>query len=136
MKKISLLLLSALLFAGGCTTDAPTAPEQEPEISAPTVFRGTAEEVSEYVLVLNDITERLLPSLIDQSFAVQLTAAINELANALSARDGERSRVALVAAFGLLDSYEAAHGADSPDSADLAGVYLNLWYADYLIGDE
>jgi hypothetical protein len=135
MKKLTILALALLAVVAGCMRDAPTEPATAAS-SEPSLVQAPAEVVEEFVQVLDDVSGRLLPSLVDQNIATSLNAHLQELSAAMTARDREVARAALTRALELLAAYEASHGWGAPDAADLAGISLNLSTADALIGSD
>jgi hypothetical protein len=135
MKKFTILALALLAVFAGCVRDAPTEPQAE-LVAGPLLFQAPPEVIDGFVEVLQDITDRLLPSLTDQAIAAPLAADLQDLAAAMSSRNQGAARAALSSAMEVLENYQAQHGWDAPDAADLDGISLNLFTADALIGAE
>jgi hypothetical protein len=108
---------------------------EEPQaVGGPSFIFGSAEEVAEFVPMLADINERVLPSIADATVAAELKAHVEALSAEMTARNTEAARAAHTSAKAVLDAYSSKVGADASDAADIESVGLALATADEMIG--
>jgi hypothetical protein len=131
MKKRLAVLIVALAVAA--CSDEPAGP-MEKAIGGPQLIIATAEEVNDFLPMLEDLTERVLPALDDTEVSGQLSVHTAHLIVTMRARNTEGARAAHDAALAVVQEYSARVGADALDAADIEAVMLTLGTANEMIG--
>jgi hypothetical protein len=131
--KARLAVLIVALAVGACSDEPPTAPAEK-EMGGPQLIIATVEEVNDFLPMLEDLRDRVLPALGDTEVGDQLRVHTAHLIVAMRARNTEGARAAHDAALAVVQEYGVRGGADAFDAADIESVMLTLGTANEMIG--
>src|SRR5687768_8149180 len=130
-KRLAVLIVA--LAVAACSDEKPTGPAEN-ESGVPQMIVATEEEVNDFLPLLEDLTDRVLPALGDAAVADELRVHTAYLIVAMKARNTEGARAAHDAAVAALEEYGTRGGADAFDAADIEAVRLTLAAANEMIG--